>query len=376
MSIKNETATVKRAKQLIRQYEESNEDLLYFGYLDLCDEEMLQLLPELIGLRNLVAIDLNNNNLTNYDFLKDLINLTRLNLSSNSLTDISFLKELKGLTSLNLNNNNLTDVSFLKELESLSDLHLSNNNLMDVSFLKALKSLILLNLDNNNLSNIDSLKEHKKLEILLLGSNIELEAIISSEVINDWNHPQRIINHYFKVKDGRPINEAKIIVVGEADYGKTLLVNRLVNDTFIKTNRTHGIIVTTWKDVEVNEEKVKLNIWDFGGQKIMQNTHQYFFTERTIYIIVLNARQNESSNKTIEHLERIKSVTKDSPIIVVGNKVDQNKGEFDINRSELREKYNIKGFYGICSDKSVKENVKQYDKNFAEFKVDLIKEIA
>ena len=89
---------------------------------------------------------------------------------------------------------------------------------------------------------------------------------------------------------------------------------------------------------------------------------------------MLNARQNEASNKTREHLERIKTIAGNSPIIVVGNKIDTNKGEFDINRSELRENFNIKGFFGVCSNQD-EDKEGEYDKNFDEFRKAVIEEI-
>ena len=58
-----------------------------------------------------------------------------------------------------------------------------------------------------------------------------------------------------------------------------------------------------------------LNIWDFGGQEIMHSTHQFFFTKRTVYILVVNARQNENKDKTEKWLKRIESFGGDSPVI-------------------------------------------------------------
>ena len=34
-----------------------------------------------------------------------------------------------------------------------------------------------------------------------------------------------------------------------------------------------------------------LNIWDFGGQEIMHATHQFFLTQRSLYLLVINGRE-------------------------------------------------------------------------------------
>ena len=205
----------------------------------------------------------------------------------------------------------------------------------------------------------------------------------------DFENPQKIFNYYFKIKtdETRPINEAKIVVIGEANVGKTCLINRLILDEVLPTSSTHGIEIRQWEDVEIKNENVRLNVWDFGGQELMHSTHQFFFTTRTIYILVINARENEDNNKVEEWLKRVESFGGNSPVIIVGNKVDENDrnvssaeiGYFDINRRALLDKYpNIREFYGVCSDdREIKDAAKRqkYGELFDEFRNEVLKEI-
>src|SRR5262249_52451476 len=95
------------------------------------------------------------------------------------------------------------------------------------------------------------------------------------------SQPLDIIEYYLRLKSGsRPLNEAKLIFVGRGAVGKTSLVNRLVSNTFSEgEKKTDGINITTW-NVRLNQtERVRLNIWDFGGQEIMHATHQFFLTQ-------------------------------------------------------------------------------------------------
>jgi internalin A len=97
-------------------------------------------------------------------------------------------------------------------------------------------------------------------------------------------------------------------------------------------------------------------LWDFGGQEIMHATHQFFLSRRSIYIILLNAREEPNPEYWLNH---IKSFGGNSPVIVVINKTDENPS-FDVNRLFLREKYpNIIDFIKVsCSQGFGIDNVK------------------
>ena len=87
----------------------------------------------------------------------------------------------------------------------------------------------------------------------------------------------------------RPLNEAKLILVGFGDVGKTSLVNRLVHDTFTAGEaKTEGIAITQWPIRLNGTEDVRLHVWDFGGQEIMHATHRFFLSQRSLYLVVLN----------------------------------------------------------------------------------------
>ena len=92
----------------------------------------------------------------------------------------------------------------------------------------------------------------------------------------------------------------------------------------------------TWK-VQVNNKYIRLNVWDFGGQEIYHATHQFFLTKRSLYLLVCNCRTSEEENRIEYWLKLIESFGGQSPVIIVGNKKDEQP--LDINRKALREKY-------------------------------------
>jgi internalin A len=143
--------------------------------------------------KEVVGLNLKDNQITDISFLKDLKSLTILNLSTNKITDISFLQDLKGLTILDIQNNNINDISnfkditflkklflggnviedfsFLKSLKKLNYLNLRECKITDISFLKDLKGLIELNLWNNKIEDISFLQDLKGLTTLILSGN-------------------------------------------------------------------------------------------------------------------------------------------------------------------------------------------------------------
>ncbi len=134
-----------------------------------------------------------------------------------------------------------------------------------------------------------------------------------------------------------------MLVVGQGSVGKTSLVRLLTEGKYDPgENKTEGIDIRPWQ-IKVNDQDVRLNVWDFGGQEIMHATHQFFLTKRSLYVLVMDARLGEEENRLEYWLKIIQSFGKDSPVIVVGNKVDQQG--LDLDRRGLQAKYpNIKAF--------------------------------
>ncbi|ESA35951.1 small gtp-binding protein [Leptolyngbya sp. Heron Island J] len=152
------------------------------------------------------------------------------------------------------------------------------------------------------------------------------------------------------IAQARPLNEAKLILVGFGAVGKTSLVKRLVHKKFDKyEKKTEGIQITSWPLQLPNKEDIRLHIWDFGGQEIMHSTHQFFLTERSLYLLVLNGRQGHEDADADYWLNLIKSFGADSSVIVVLNKIQEHP--FNVNRRALQQKYPIREFiFTDCED--------------------------
>jgi len=305
------------------------------------------------GLTNLSTLDLNGNNLSNADALKNLTNLSTLSLSGNKLADADALKgltnlstldlsgnnlpnadaleELTNLSALNLSGNNLSNADALKNLTNLSTLDLSHNKLADADALKGLTNLSALDLSGNNLSNADALKNLTGLSTLGLSGNEELPNFgISLNHVLQGEEIKKIIKFYEDLDEqGRDyIYEAKILIIGQPRAGKTTLYKKILKPEYMPQEATDeekrstlGINIKTFPfniKTENNEEKeFNSYLWDFGGQDIQYILHQYFLTERSLYVFLYDVGKEDE--KTNYWFEIIASLGKDCPVLVVLN---------------------------------------------------------
>ena len=340
---------------------------LYISFNNLSD------IPEDIGkLRNLEKLYLSNNQLNNLPLQNSqLRSLKELYIHNNQLKTIPpEIAQLSTLKELYLSDNQLTALPRdIGKLTELNELHLRNNllstvpveigqlvklNTLDLSHnsltslpqeICGLVHLTDLDLSHNQLSELPAeIGRLKNLKILDLRDN---PLPIPPEILGQPDKPHIIINFYLGLYEApvekQPLNEAKMLIVGQPEVGKTSLVHRLVEDSYDPQQAgTKGIDINKWQ-IGIDDATIQLNIWDFGGQEIMHATHQFFLTKRSLYILVLDSRQGEQENFVEYWLKLIQSFGGDSPVIVICNKADER--ELDLNWVWLQKKYpNIKSF--------------------------------
>ena len=320
------------------------------------DDNRLAVLPDWLGqLSQLQDLRLSDNQLTALqDWLGQLSQLEILYLSGNQLTALpDSLGQLTRLQRLGLDGNQLTALpDSLGQLSHLRYLRVSGNQLTALpDSLGQFTQLEILYLSDNQLTALpDSLRNLASLSQLFLHGNGALglplevlgptvEEIFGSSPQASPAAPSKILEYYFRVRvSKRPLNEAKLILVGRGGVGKTSLVNRLLYNRFDEgEKKTEGINITDWSLRLNNDEDVRLNIWDFGSQEIMHATHQFFLTHRSLYLLVLNGREGGEDADADYWLRLIDSFGAESPVIVVLNKIKEHP--FDLNRSELKQKF-------------------------------------
>ena len=335
---------------------------------------LVSLPPSLTQLKQLETLNLSGNNLTKLpDWIGDLPQLKSLYLSQNKLTTLpealanlpeliyvsafanefsvvpACFKQNKALSSLILSNNLITELpEWLGELNSLRVLHLAQNRLTALpNALGQLRNLQLLNLSGNKLAALpDSLRDLKALRELYLQGNPKLN--LSSEILGPaWYETptkkpadaQAVLAFYFaqQKETAKPLNEVKLLLVGHGRVGKTSLSKALREiDHDRNEAETPGIERHTLR-LSFGTSTLTAHIWDFGGQEFLHQTHQFFFSERSIYLVVLSGRQGRPMQEAEYWLRLIRTYGSGSPVVIALNQI---KGHpFNVDEHFLQDNY-------------------------------------
>ena len=99
-----------------------------------------------------------------------------------------------------------------------------------------------------------------------------------------------------------------MLLVGEGNVGKTSLSAALRDDEFIEGRPfTHGINIQSMvlRQPDASEDTT-IRLWDFGGQEVHRITHQFFFSQRALYVVVWKPREGQEQNEVEAWLRRIR----------------------------------------------------------------------
>lgn len=146
-----------------------------------------------------------------------------------------------------------------------------------------------------------------------------------------------ILRYYFEAKKGDPLGELKLLVVGRGGAGKTTLVKRLAGEKPNKKElETHSISIRELM-LSCQKGQVRTRAWDFGGQEILHSTHQFFLTERSLYLLVLEPRSGLAQRDAEYWLKLIEMQGGGSPVIIAMNW--SNGRPWRVDEVKLRRKF-------------------------------------
>ena len=310
--------------------------------LYLSSNQIIDVAP-LANLTRLTELNLINNRIIDVAPLANLTKLKNLYLSGNQILNVAPLTKLTRLKELHLTSNQIRAVSPLANLVQLTELSLNGNQIIDVAPLAKLTQLEYLNLSNNRIQNLPSSLLQLSLDwhtdgfhakgLLLKGNSLQNPPL---DVIKSGR--QAIEAYYQSLEQGekRELREAKLILLGEPDAGKSSIVRRLLYNKFDPNSQTTlGTDIHRWKFSDANDEEYRVNIWDFGGQDIQQSIHHLFLTEGALYLVVLDARRDESP---LQWLQTINAFAAGATVIIAVNQIDVNAHP-KLNQQELRAAY-------------------------------------
>lgn len=378
------------------------------------ENNRLTTLPDSLGqLTQLTSLDLSNNQLTTLpDSLGQLTQLTELVLSHNQLTALpDSLGQLTQLINLHLNNNNLTTLPESSgQLTGLRKLYLYQNKLTSLpQAISSFRGLTVLMLGDNQLSHIPEwIAQIKGLEVLdfddcqlvslpeWVNQFIDLEILHLSK--NKLTTLPSFLSRFEKLTalnlNGNPLNpalqsaydacshgkyeplwaylrsleqnaeplyEAKLVLVGEGNVGKTTLLKALKGKKGEEApkegeSKTHGVEIDIQAlhlpHPEKDGVKIQLNAWDFGGQEVYRVTHQFFFSRRSLYLVVWQPRRNIQQAQVEDWLNMIRlRVGDEARVIIISTHCKTGETLARIDKPVLQQQYGdmIVGFHEVDS---------------------------
>ena len=115
----------------------------------------------------------------------------------------------------------------------------------------------------------------------------------------------------------------KLIVVGDSGVGKSCLSIKAIKNYFEDLYApTVGFEFLSFS-VKINDETVKLQIWDTCGQEAYRSLINSFYRNSSLAILVYSIENKESFENLENWLNDIKTQSSpDIKIILIGNKVD------------------------------------------------------
>lgn len=219
-------------------------------------------LPNSLGLlTSLSSLDISRTEVTNINALSNLTSLSELDLSNTGVSDISALSNLTSLSELDLSNTGVSDISALSNLVSMRILKLRNTKVSDISALSFLRNLEELDLSGMEISELGSISKLKALKLLDLQNSITTEIpagfmdlgiefrtekeeyytlsldkgifihglTLTDQPIEIFSKNRGLIRAFYREIDKVPVNECKVIFLGDAESGKTYSIRRLLN---------------------------------------------------------------------------------------------------------------------------------------------------
>ena len=130
----------------------------------------------------------------------------------------------------------------------------------------------------------------------------------------------------------------KIILVGNANVGKTTFFNKIKNNNYKleKHSSTIGVDFSVFHKIN-NDINIKINLWDTAGQEKYRSLIKTYFRDACGYLLMFDLNNYQSFQdlqewyKDIENMNNCNNI---HPVLLIGNKKDL---ESKVNRKEIQD---------------------------------------
>ena len=156
----------------------------------------------------------------------------------------------------------------------------------------------------------------------------------------------------------------KLVMLGDSGVGKTSLVKYEINNQFINNTDSTIIFEHSFKNFNILEKIVRLQIWDTCGQEIYHSSMKNFYRSALCIVVVFSLESLDSFYKLNRWIEEIQNNNiEDSILVLIGNKSDLTKPRIIPKQliDDYCNKYGIENYFETSAKTG--ENVHEIFKN-------------
>ena len=161
-------------------------------------------------------------------------------------------------------------------------------------------------------------------------------------------------SHEDSVDNSISVTRHKVIFIGDANTGKTSIINRIIDNPFNETYEVSIGIDFMSKNIRFRGQNIKIQIWDSAGQEKYKGLIPSYVRNSSIVFIVYDISNRNSFENVQSWINFVKNIEK-TTMILLGNKIDLERDVETKEGQEIAEREGIKFFE--CSAKT-NENIK------------------
>ena len=121
------------------------------------------------------------------------------------------------------------------------------------------------------------------------------------------------------------IPKYKLIFLGDQSVGKSCILNRFLNDTFIEDYQATIGLDFQSKNVQIDNQDIHLLLYDTAGQEKFRSLIPMYTRDANIILLVYDISNKDSFVNLSQWLKDLTNVNMDEVILcIVGNKIDLN----------------------------------------------------
>jgi len=148
----------------------------------------------------------------------------------------------------------------------------------------------------------------------------------------------------------------KILLLGDASVGKTSFTKRYCYNIFNPSERLTIGVDFHVKTIELNDSKIKLQIWDVGGEERFRFLLPTYCLGANAAFLLYDITRPSTLDNISEWMTIVRQKGGPIPIMLVGSKIDLSKSSRQVQRDygiQIAEKNKMASFVEI----SAKDNI-------------------